>query len=222
MTNFNGGVPTQNEQTITSLEIAEITGKNHKELMRSIRNQEVAWEKVRGRKFALSSQKVKMPNGGFRKQPFYFLSQKESLYISSKFDDEIRAKLVMRWYELETTKAIPEAQINKIVTLTNHKGELPVVDLPMEVELVNRYPVRSYMVNGVKLTLVTDLVRAHKSGARAYKQARKANKGAMKAIKLIDCNGMVVWAVDALGRQILTAQLKYQQLLASSQLKLAL
>ena len=40
-------------QTMTSLEIAELTGKNHFDLMRAIRKMEPAWEKVNGCKFAL-------------------------------------------------------------------------------------------------------------------------------------------------------------------------
>ena len=38
---------------MTSLEIAEITGKQHYHLMRDIRNMETAWEKVNGTKFGL-------------------------------------------------------------------------------------------------------------------------------------------------------------------------
>ena len=38
---------------MTSLEIAEVTGKMHKHLMRDIRNMEAAWEKVNGSKFGL-------------------------------------------------------------------------------------------------------------------------------------------------------------------------
>ena len=41
------------EQTMTSLEIAELTGKQHKDVMKAIRNMEPAWLKVNGRKFAL-------------------------------------------------------------------------------------------------------------------------------------------------------------------------
>ena len=40
-------------QTMTSLEIAELTGKQHKDVMKAIRNMEPAWVKVNGRKFAL-------------------------------------------------------------------------------------------------------------------------------------------------------------------------
>lgn len=38
---------------MTSVEIAEVTGRNHKDVMRSIREMENAWVKVNGRKFAL-------------------------------------------------------------------------------------------------------------------------------------------------------------------------
>ena len=43
-------------QTMTSLEIAELTGKQHKNVMQAIRNMEPAWEKVQGLKFQLSSE----------------------------------------------------------------------------------------------------------------------------------------------------------------------
>ena len=33
---------------MTSIEIAEVTGKQHKDVMRAIRNMEPAWEKVTG------------------------------------------------------------------------------------------------------------------------------------------------------------------------------
>lgn len=93
---------TVNEQRITSLEIAEIAGKQHKDLLRSIQEQEESWEKVCKRKFTLTSHSVGMPNGGFREIPMYSLTKTESLYIISKFNDEVRAKLVLRWYDLES------------------------------------------------------------------------------------------------------------------------
>ena len=49
---MNGSEIIKNE-TMTSLEIAEVTGRNHKDVMRSIREMEEAWVKVNGRKFAL-------------------------------------------------------------------------------------------------------------------------------------------------------------------------
>ena len=85
------------EQTMTSLEIAELTGKQHKNVMQAIRNMEPGWEKVAGLKFQLGS--YKDLNGQLR--PCYQLTKTECLYIATKFNDEARAKLVLRWEELE-------------------------------------------------------------------------------------------------------------------------
>ena len=41
-------------QRMTSLEIAELTGKNHRDVLKAIRNMEPAWDKITERKFALS------------------------------------------------------------------------------------------------------------------------------------------------------------------------
>jgi len=89
------------EQRICSLEIAELSGKMHKDVMKAIRTMEPEWVKVCGRKFALTSKMVQMPNGGVREVPCYSLSKLESLYVITKFNNEARAKLVMRWAELE-------------------------------------------------------------------------------------------------------------------------
>ena len=84
-------------QTITSLEIAELTGKQHFHLMRDIRKMEIAWEKVTQSKFGCSTYK----DATGRTLPCYVLTKTECLYIATKFNDEARAKLVLRWEELE-------------------------------------------------------------------------------------------------------------------------
>ncbi len=86
---------------MTSLEIAELTGKQHKNVMQAIRNMEPAWEKTCGLKFQLTSRIIDQPNGGTREVPCYQLTKTECLYIATKFNDEARAKLVLRWQELE-------------------------------------------------------------------------------------------------------------------------
>ena len=82
---------------MTSLEIAELTGKNHFDLMRAIRKMGPAWVKVNGCKFA--SVEYQDKKGELR--PCYQLTKTECLYIATKFNDEARAKLVLRWEELE-------------------------------------------------------------------------------------------------------------------------
>lgn len=89
------------KETMTSLEIAEVIGMRHADVMRSIRNMEEAWAKVSERNFALSSYKQSQPNGGYKDVPCYVLNKTECLYVATKFNDEARAKLVLRWEELE-------------------------------------------------------------------------------------------------------------------------
>ena len=87
----------QEELRMTSLDIAELCGKQHKHVMRDIRNMEPAWEKVNGSKFGL----IEYTDLRGRLKPCYSLTKTECLYIATKYDDEMRAKLVLRWEELE-------------------------------------------------------------------------------------------------------------------------
>ena len=66
-----------NVQTMTSLEIAELTGKQHNDLMKAIRKMEPAWEKVQGGKFSLLQKIYQLPNGGTKLQPYYMLTKTE-------------------------------------------------------------------------------------------------------------------------------------------------
>ena len=85
------------EQTMTSLEIAELTGKQHCHVMEAIRKMEPAWVKVNQSKFRL----IEYTDNRGRLKPCYQLTKTECLYIATKFNDEARAKLVLRWEELE-------------------------------------------------------------------------------------------------------------------------
>ena len=44
---------------------------------------------------------VRIGNSAVRRDPYYELTKTECLYIATKFNDEARAKLVLRWEELE-------------------------------------------------------------------------------------------------------------------------
>ena len=89
------------QQTMSSLEIAKLTGKPHNDVMKAIRKMEPAWEKVHEGKFSLMYREVEIGNGAKRQDPYYELTKTECLYVATKFNDEARAKLVIRWEELE-------------------------------------------------------------------------------------------------------------------------
>lgn len=88
------------KKTITSVEISKITGKPHADLLKAIRKMEETWVKVGEGNFSLANYN----DAQGKKRPMYELTKTESLYIATKFNDEARAKLVLRWEELETEK----------------------------------------------------------------------------------------------------------------------
>ena len=118
-----------NVERMTSIEIAEVTGKPHNDVLKAIRAMEPAWEKVSQGKFSLSSRKVEQPNGGIREYPCYSLTKTECLYIATKFNDEARAKLVLRWEQLERERINAEVRMPMPVhCLPTEKAMIAVVD----------------------------------------------------------------------------------------------
>ena len=87
----------ENQHMMTSLEIAEVTGKQHCHVMAAIRKMEPAWQKVNQSNFRL----IEYTDSRGRLMPCYQLTKTECLYIATKFNDEARARLVLRWEELE-------------------------------------------------------------------------------------------------------------------------
>ena len=85
------------EQRMTSIEIAELTGKSHFNVMKAIRNMEPAWVNVGQFHFELTS----YTDAQGKERPCYSLTKTECLYIATKFNDEARARLVLRWQQLE-------------------------------------------------------------------------------------------------------------------------
>ena len=100
--------------------IAELTGKQHFHVMEAIRKMEPAWKKVCKSNFRLTSRTIVQPNGGTREVPCYSLTKTECLYIATKFNDEARAKLVLRCAELERHGVFSSMKWGKITEI--HKN----------------------------------------------------------------------------------------------------
>ncbi len=97
---------------MTSLEIAEVTGKPHNDVLKAIRKMEQAWVKVNGGNFSL----VDYTDSKGELRPCYSLSKMECLYIATKFNDEARAKLVIRWQQLEQERIAQKCVRKLLVT----------------------------------------------------------------------------------------------------------
>nr|DAN33155.1 MAG TPA: antirepressor protein [Caudoviricetes sp.] len=126
------------EPKMSSREIAELAGKQHYHVMRDIRNMEPAWEKITASKFGLSE--YTDPTG--RKLPEYQLTKDETLYVVTKYNDEVRAKVIMRWKALELENAELKSKLNsKTYTIPEDYAEalLRIVDhVRTEKELTNK------------------------------------------------------------------------------------
>lgn len=87
------------KETMTSKQIAEITGKQHAHVMRDIRA--LLEQGVSESNFGLSSYKQDQPNGGSKDVPMYVLTKKGCLILASGYDAVLREKIINRWEELE-------------------------------------------------------------------------------------------------------------------------
>lgn len=105
---------------MSSREIAELTGKLHKHVLRDIRNMEPAWEKITQSKFGLSE--YEDPTG--RKLPEYQLTKREVLYVATKWNDETRAKLILRWEELENAQTKVNPRLTLVEALRAYADEV--------------------------------------------------------------------------------------------------
>lgn len=115
-----GGANNSNSPKMSSREIAEITGKQHKHVLRDIRNMEPAWEKITQSKFGLSEYE----DTTGRKLPEYQLDKREVLYVATKWNDEIRAKLILRWEELENAQTKVNPRLTLVEALRAYADEV--------------------------------------------------------------------------------------------------
>lgn len=88
-----------NVTTISSLQVAEATGKAHNMIMRDIRN--ILDQGVDECNFALTSYTDKAN----RQSPCYQLTKKGCLILASGYNAKLREQIIDRWEELETQAA---------------------------------------------------------------------------------------------------------------------
>lgn len=91
--------PSANKDGMTSLEIADVTGRSHRHVMRDIRN--LLEQGVSQSNFGLSSYQQSQPNGGYKEVPMYYLTPKGCLILASGYNAVLREKIIDRLFELE-------------------------------------------------------------------------------------------------------------------------
>ena len=94
------------EQTMSSFEIAKLTGKQHKHVMRDIRELNKGYEKLYLPKIG---QILKITDLGFGRQrndPYFELTKMQTFDLLTGYNTELRIKVNRRWAELEAQTLI--------------------------------------------------------------------------------------------------------------------
>ena len=101
-------------QGMTSVEIAEVTGKKHAHVLRDIRN--LLGQGVSESNFGLSSYQQQQPNGGVKEVTMYELTPKGCLILASGYDPVLREKIVNK---LEEYQQKERAEMLQLPDFTN-------------------------------------------------------------------------------------------------------
>ena len=119
-----------NEKTMNSLQMSELTGKQHGHVMEAIRNMEETWISLGQSNFRLSY----YINSQNKQLPMYSLTKTESLYIATKFNNEARAKLILRWEHLEKEKqfVLPQTFSEALKLAANQAEQIETQKLLIE------------------------------------------------------------------------------------------
>lgn len=97
-------------QSMSSLQIAEVTGKRHDAILRDIRN--LLEQGVAAHNFVVSEYTDKTG----RTLPCYQLTQTGCLILASGYKAVLREKIINRWIELESGKAQPMVKAQQVPT----------------------------------------------------------------------------------------------------------
>ena len=114
------------DQTISSFEIAQITGKQHSHVMRDIRELNKVYENLHQSKIGQMLKITELPNGAKRKDPYFELTKMQTWDLLTGYNAELRIKVNRRWAELEAKQQynFPAPKIFNQVKCIHYTGWL--------------------------------------------------------------------------------------------------
>lgn len=174
---------------MTSVEIAEVTGKSHAHILRDIRKMEPAWEKVNQSKFGL----VEYKDSKGEMRPMYNLTKTECLYIATKFNDEARARLVLRWEELERRDIESRQYLTKLIdTASDYVDYLERENSELRLQNADRCTLLSMLLSAEKklglLRKKNELLEGRLFGKYSYATYSVSELARQYGIKASDLN----------------------------------
>ena len=141
------------KETMSSLEIAELTGKQHAHVMRDIRS--ILEQGVAESNFGLGS----YTDANGQNRPCYNLTKKGCLILASGYDAKLRERIIDRWEQLETEKKsqmekqLPRSYLEALKQLVAVEEERQL----LAIENSNMKPKAAYFDSLVDRNLLTNL-----------------------------------------------------------------
>ena len=115
----------ENRNTLTSLEIAEVTGKEHKNILADIRDE---ISKLGTERAELIFQLSEYKDTTGRKLPMYLLNSKGILQLGARYSAETRFKLIEKIEQLQKPMTIEDMIILQANEMKSVKHRIDIVE----------------------------------------------------------------------------------------------
>ena len=120
------------KNTLTSLEVAEITGKDHKNILADIRDEISKLGEERGRLIFQQSCYTNLQN---KQQPMFLLNYKGVLQLGARYNAETRFKLIEKIEQLQKPMTVEDMIIMQANEMKSVKHRIDVVENKIDNEI---------------------------------------------------------------------------------------
>lgn len=120
------------KNTLTSLEVAEITGKEHKNILADIRDEIIKLGEERGRLIFQQSCYTNLQN---KQQPMFLLNYKGVLQLGARYNAETRFKLIEKIEQLQKPMTVEDMIIMQANEMKSVKHRIDVVENKVDNEI---------------------------------------------------------------------------------------
>ena len=122
----------ENKKTMTSLEVAEIARKEHKNILADIRDEISKLGEERGRLIFQQSYYTNLQN---KQQPMFLLNYKGVLQLGARYNAETRFKLIEKIEQLQKPMTVEDMIIMQANEMKSVKYRIDVVENKVENEI---------------------------------------------------------------------------------------
>ena len=120
------------KNTLTSLEVAEITGKDHKNILADIRDEISKLGEERGRLIFQQSCYTNLQN---KQQPMFLLNYKGVLQLGARYNAKTRFKLIEKIEQLQKPMTVEDMIIMQANEMKSVKHRIDVVENKIDNEI---------------------------------------------------------------------------------------